>query len=274
MKKKNGFSVAGIIAIIVIVAALIFLTVQIINSKNNAADYDTYTSTAIIQADETNGNIADHVKGNPDAPVVIIEYSNYQCNHCAATAPLVDKIIADSNGQLAVISRNLTMSSFQNSKAAAAAAEAAGLQGYWEPYATLLFENQAEWAYASGSERSQLFDKYFTEVSDGKGDLAKFNSDIASEAVEKKIKFDTALAEKDGVQGTPNFFYEGQLLNGSDGGEVVVEGQTLTYNTDTNFSDFIKRIIAIKTGQPDPGESTSTNTNPEASSDTSSESNE
>ena len=248
MKKLKGFSTAAIVTIVVVIAILIIGTVIVINRNNSKVDYTTYVGTAIIEGTEDNGQIADHVRGNADAPVIIHEFANFQCNHCADLNPFVEQAIAESNGQLAVVFRNLTWSSFQNSRAAAAAAEAAGLQGYWEPYANLLFENQAEWFSATGSDRTALFEKYFTEATDGNGDLEKFRADVGSDLVAKKIDFDNGLAQQFNVEGTPAFFVDGQFINMAEGGDLTFSnGKTLHYDAPTENEDFLKIIQDIIT---------------------------
>ena len=123
--RKKGFSTAAIVIGVIIVAILCVGTIVVINNQKEAVDYTPYMGETVVEATEANGQIADHIIGNADAPVVIHEYANFQCNHCAAMRPVVEQVVADSNGQLAVVFRNLTWSAFQNSKAAAAAAEAA-----------------------------------------------------------------------------------------------------------------------------------------------------
>ena len=106
------------------------------------------------------------------------------------------RAITTTNGKLAIVYRSFLLSYHQNGTAAASAAEAAGLQGYWKEYADKLFEEQSEWEYADTSERTELFNKYFKEVTNNKGDLDKFNQDIASEAVSKKISFDMGIGKR------------------------------------------------------------------------------
>ena len=253
MKKKflRGVSTVAVVVTVVVLAVLCIGTALIINKNNNAVEYSAYTETATVEATDDNGQIGDHVKGSAEAPVVIHEYANFQCSHCAVMNPIVEQMVTDSNGQIAVVFRNLTWSSFQNSKAAAAAAEAAGLQGYWAQYADKLFDTQAEWSYASGSERTELFENYFNEVTNGQGDLEKFRNDVASDAVAKKIEFDSGMAKEDGAEGTPAFFYEGQLIDLTNGGEVVVDGQSIHYDKATANEDLIKivqQIVDAKTG--------------------------
>ena len=114
-----------------------------------------------------------------------------------------------------------------------------------------VFAEQAEWEYASGSERTELFNKYFTEVTEGKGDLAKFNEDIASEAVSKKISFDMGIAKRIDVAATPAFYIDGQLIEwgNEEGGRLVVNGEEITWDkvqSGENFVDLIKKIVEAK----------------------------
>ena len=129
--------------------------------------------------------------------------------------------------------------------AAASAAEAAGLQGYWKEYADKLFSEQSEWEYASASERTGYFNKYFTEVTEGKGDIDKFNKDIASEAVSKKIGFDMGIGTRIDIQGTPAFYIDGQLIHWNTAGEVVVNGEVVSWDEPKESDDFVKVIKMI-----------------------------
>ena len=156
------------------------------------------------------------------------------------------------DGKLAIVYRSFLLSYHQNGTAAASAAEAAGLQGYWKEYADKLFEEQSEWEYADTSERTELFNKYFKEVTNNKGDLDKFNQDIASEAVSKKISFDMGIGKRVDVSGTPAFYVDGQLINWGSEGSVTVNGQTISWDSARSGDDFIKLIkdiVAAKTAE-------------------------
>lgn len=248
MKKSTSFNfkwlALGLLAIVVI-GIIVF---AIVDNNNRAAKLDEIDRYAIITASEDNGSIADHVKGDANAPVSLIEYANFQCSHCASMNPLLAEAVANSNGQFNIIFRNFPMSNFPNSTAAAAAAEAAGLQGYWQAYADKLFENQAEWYSASGNTRTEYFKRYFTEVTDDQGDLDQFVSDMSSEAVNAKIDFDRKLGDRSGVSGTPNFFVEGQQIETS-GGELTINGQTITYEAIDTADDWRELLNEIATAK-------------------------
>lgn len=252
MKKLHGFSKAGVIATITALMFVIVAIVLVINANTSSVNYADYDLFSIITPDSHNGNIGDHVKGDEDAPVIIFEYADFQCPGCASMNTRVNEAIKEADGKLAIVYRNYLLSYHKNGTAAASAAEAAGLQGYWKPYADKLFENQAEWEYSVGSERTTLFDKYFTEVTDGKGDLDKFHKDIASDQVSQKISFDMGAGKHIGIPATPAFFIDGQLITwtSKEGGKITVNGKELSWDhalTGAEFADLLADIIEAKT---------------------------
>ena len=252
MKKMKGFSAISVIIIIAVVAVIGVGAFLVIDGNNKATDYTKYDFYSVIAPDEHNGNIGDHVKGDADAPVLIFEYADYQCPGCASVNPRVNKTIDQLGGKLAVVYRSFLLSYHQNGTAAASAAEAAGLQGYWREYADKLFAKQAEWESASASERTELFNKYFEEVTDGKGDLEKFNKDIAGDQVSKKINFDMGIGKRMDIGGTPAFYVDGQLITWNKEGSLDINGKTITWDSARNGDDFtklMKEIVEAKLGE-------------------------
>lgn len=213
MKKGISDIVAGILIALVGIAIIGGIIAAVINKKAQEIDFTKYDANTIIGANEDNGNIADHVKGNADAPVVIFEYADYQCSGCASANPRVNKLVAEYDGKLAVVYRDFLLSYHQNGTAAASAAEAAGLQGYWKEYADKLFANQSVWANASGDTRTEMFADLFESVTNGQGDREKFISDMGSAEVKKKIAFDTGISAKLDIPGTPAFFLDGERID-------------------------------------------------------------
>lgn len=247
MKNKFGFSTTGIIIGVIAVVFIIIASFLVIDGNNKATDYGNYDFYSIIEPDKHNGDIGDHVKGEKDAPIIIYEYADYQCPGCASMNLRVNSAIEKAEGKIAVVYRNYLLPYHKNGTAAASAAEAAGLQGYWKPYADILFNNQAEWKYASPSDRTTLFNKYFEEVTEGKGDLEKFNQDIASESVSKKISFDMGIGKRINVPGTPAFYIDGQYmdLGNQNGGSVTVNGKTTSWDHALTGEEFVKLLLDI-----------------------------
>lgn len=245
MKKRKGFSAIGVVVGVVVVALLVVATIAVIDGNNKAVDFNSYDFYSVIEPNKDNGNIGDHVKGDANAPVLIFEYADYQCPGCASINPKVNKAIEKADGKLAIVYRSYLLAYHQNGTAAASAAEAAGLQGYWKEYANKLFAEQAEWEGSTGSERTALFNKYFTEVTDGKGDLDKFNADIASDEVSKKISFDMGIGKRIDIPATPAFYVDGQWINWSDAGSVTVNGKEISWDSARGGDDFVKLLLDI-----------------------------
>ncbi|MDO4752939.1 MAG: thioredoxin domain-containing protein [Candidatus Saccharibacteria bacterium] len=259
MKKYKGFSKIGVaIAVVAVVAFIGIATFLVIDGNNKATNFDDYNFYSVIAPDVHNGNIGDHVKNDKDGsfsgePIYIFEYADFQCPGCASINPRINQAIDELDGKLAVVYRNHLLSYHQNATAAASAAEAAGLQGYWKEYADKLFSSQSEWEYKSGSERTNLFEQYFTEVSKGKGDLEKFRKDISSDNVSKKISFDMGIGKRITIEGTPAFFVEGQFIpwSSSEGGSVTIDGKTITWDKALSGADFVailKKIAEARFG--------------------------
>lgn len=209
MNKKGN--IGAIVAILAIIALFVGVAIWRVIDKSRIADYDV---NSVISANTDNGEIADHVKGDLEkAKAVIFEYADFQCEACALHNPRINKLIDEYNGDLAVVYRNYLLPYHKNGTAAASAAEAAGLQGYWKEYADKLFTNQSVWYNASGDERTQLFVDFFNSVTNGQGDEAKFRSDMTSEAVKKKLNFDAELGNHVDITGTPTFYLNGEKID-------------------------------------------------------------
>ena len=208
------------IIFIVVCAALLGGLIWL--SRNSQVNVDTIDILAIQPAGDQNGNIADHVYGNKDAKVRIIEYGDFQCPGCASAAPTL-KVVADKYpDDVAIVFRNFPLPGHGNARAAAAAAEAAGMQGkYWEMHANL-YNAQNDWANLSGQTRLDTFAGY----AEGLGlNREKFLEDMTSRDISAKINFDKALGTKAKVTGTPAIFVNGEVANKS-----VRDGQLVAGN--------------------------------------------
>ena len=183
-------------------------------TKKEISDYDT---ASIIEGDENNGNISDHVRGKVKNPkVIVVEYADLQCPGCASIMPKMHELYKDYGNQVAFIYRNFPITGHQNARAAAAAAESAGFQGkYWEMIETI-YANRAEWMNETGNKRTSTFVNLFKEIAP-EGDVEKFRSDMENPNIEKKVNFDYYLGrEKDKVTATPAFYVNGSAVEITD----------------------------------------------------------
>lgn len=159
-------------------------------------------------ASTANGNIADHVFGKADSKVTLIEYGDFQCPYCGQAHPQVKSVTEAYKDKIAFIFRNYPLPTMHpNAKAAAAAVEAAGLQGkYWEMN-NKIYETQNDWNNLSTDKRTDIFVSFAKAV--GVKDTEKFKTDMSGQDVNKKINFDLALGNKAKVTGTPSFYLNG-----------------------------------------------------------------
>lgn len=203
-----------IIAISALVIA--FLSLCFYSFNQNQA-YDQWIASLdrskYIEIDERNGNIGDNFEVAKDAKVMIIEYADYQCPGCATTFPFLSDVVKEYKGKVGLIFRSFILSYHKNGTAAAYAANAAALQGYWQPFATLLFKNQSEWEDLSSDKRDAKFKTYFEEATAKKGNTEQFFKDMNDEAVKKKVKADMAVARLVKISETPTIFVNGQKLS-------------------------------------------------------------
>lgn len=152
-------------------------------------------------------SLGDIAAGPPEAPVTVIEYSDFQCPACKAYAPLVKELIAASNGGVRVVYRHFPLPQHPNAIPTAIASEAAARQGkFWE-MSDLIFARQDEWKNADNP--NELLKQYAAQL---KLDSAVFETDLADPAMREKVLNDLATGQKAGVNATPTFFVNGKKI--------------------------------------------------------------
>ncbi len=148
--------------------------------------------------------MADHVRGNPNAPVVLVEYADFECPYCAMAEPYVERVADRFANDVAVVFRPFPLVEIHpHALHAAQAAEAAGRQHrFWEMH-DLLFTNQKRLDDAALLEYAQFIDL----------DLERFKDDFGSRAVLDAISKSMQRAQEQGVSGTPTFFLNSEELD-------------------------------------------------------------
>lgn len=118
MEKKTWVIIGIIVAAF---GALIGLTLASGN-KLVPVNADDYNLAEVIPASAASGEMSENIVGNPDAPVKIFEYADYQCEGCAANNPQLNKLVEEYDGKVALVFRGYVISYHQNGTAAASAA--------------------------------------------------------------------------------------------------------------------------------------------------------
>ena len=201
------------IAIVAVLVAAFAGLVGISMLQGKSTPVEVGDISRVLPAEEASGNFPELINGDSDAPVILVEYGNYQCTACAPMNPYIDEIVEEYDGKVAAVFRMMLLPQHPNEIAAASAALAAYNQGVWKEYKDLLFKNQNEWYYLEGDERQKQFEDYFMTVSKQKGDLEKFREDMKSDAVAKKISYDDKLSDQQGAEWSPFFVVNGEAIS-------------------------------------------------------------
>lgn len=180
-------------------------------SQSNKIDVSDVDGNKIQSASKQNGQIGDHVFGNKNSKVVLIEYGDFQCPGCKAAEPNLREISETYKDDMAFVFRNFPLTTMHpNARAAAAAAEAAGTLGkYWEMH-TAIYSNQDAWKDATGTSRTDTFTDYARTIGLNED---KFREALEKSSINKKISFDQALGKKAKVTSTPTLFLNGEMVS-------------------------------------------------------------
>ena len=137
--------------------------------------------------------------GRADAPVTIIEFSDFQCSFCAQVKPLIEELMLRNPNKIKIVFKNFPLSFHPHARPAALAAMAAQRQGkFWEMH-DLIFAAQKELNPAKIREIAQSL----------KLDMARFDRDITSQELTSRLEKDLADGQRAGVRGTPALFVNG-----------------------------------------------------------------
>lgn len=157
---------------------------------------------------------AHFVYGNPDAPITVVEFSNYLCPHCKDhSEKALPRIFADyvDTGKVRYIFRDFPFAGQDNVILAAEAAACAGDQGKYFDYHQLLFRANTQWGRVQTSELPPYFSDYARQLG---LDTQRFDACLSNHEKRAWVLADQELTRKLGLTGTPSFFINGKLSTG------------------------------------------------------------
>lgn len=217
-KPSSKVNILGVLAAIVIIGLFFLLgtmigknakstpasnkVLSVAKNNNNPKAPSVAPSAAntgqinIVPVDKDN----DWIKGNKDAKVSVIEFSDTECPFCGKFHSTMEQVVADYKGKVNWVYRHFPISSL-HSKAVreAEATECAGDQG----------GNEAFWAYtdrlfAITPANNRLLDSQLPEIAEYVGlDVKKFQACLDSGKYSQKIQDEIKAAQAAGAQGTP-----------------------------------------------------------------------
>ena len=198
MSEINKFELSPSVSILI--AGVLIAGAVIFTNTRQSAPAAAVVAGAQAPTAATNVRVPsaqDHIVGSPTAPLVLIEYCDFQCPYCNVVHPTLKRIVEESNGQIAWVYRHLPLESIHPSAKPAAiasecVAEQLGNDGFWK-FADIIFADQ-----------SKMNTAYFEQVALQLGaQKTAYKSCIASASTAKKVDADSAEAQQNGGQGTP-----------------------------------------------------------------------
>lgn len=220
MNAQKSLLIVIALSAVAISGSLIFLGSRIPGSGKA----DVITPTQEGQDDIAIAPIVDYADDDPfigdaNAPVTIVEWSDYECPFCErfakTTLPQIKEAFIDT-GKARLVYRDFPLSSHKNATPAALAAACARDQGgdemYFQ-YHDLIFENQSNLS-------SDLLKQFAIDLN---LDSDSFNECLDSEKYKPEIAQDLVDGQAAGVRGTPAFLINGELVYGAQPFEVFEE---------------------------------------------------
>jgi protein-disulfide isomerase len=144
-------------------------------------------------------------QGPANAPVELVEFSDFQCPYCLRAHPIVKQVLNTYGNKVRFVYRNYPLPNHPNAFPAAEAAQCANEQGQFWPYHDRLFADQ-----------TKLNDADLKASAAALGmDAARFNACVDSHKYKSRIDADMRAGSEAGVDGTPAFFINGRMLSGA-----------------------------------------------------------
>ncbi len=201
------------------IIAFVFFVLFIISLLTGGFGISTETKSAqgsMKVGTSKSGDIATKVNlegaqvlGDENAPVTIVEWSDFQCPFCARFYSQTEKKIVEeyvNTGKVKIIFKHFPLDQIHPfATVAALASECAGEQGKFREYHDILFNNYQ-------AINAKNLNKWASDLG---LDQSKFDSCLESQKYLSKIKSDMAEGAKAGVRGTPGFLVNGQLISGA-----------------------------------------------------------
>ncbi len=164
---------------------------------------------AIVKDELLTVTDADYVAGPKDAPVVLVEYLDFECEACGAYYPLVKRLKQDFPDDLRVVTRYFPLTMHKNGMTSALAAEAAAQQGKFQEMHDLLFTEQRKWGRKPTADPA-LFEEYARTL---ELDVARFQKDVTASTTSERVARDVSSGMNLGITGTPSFFLNGEKID-------------------------------------------------------------
>jgi protein-disulfide isomerase len=151
----------------------------------------------------------DYIRGNPNAPITIVEYSDFECPFCGQFHPTVQQALAEYGDQVRWVYRHFPLTQIHpaavpSAEASECVAEQKGSEGFWQ-FVDVMFENQRNLGPALYRQEAQKIGV----------NIAQFDNCVATNKYAEKVQADQASGTALGVSGTPGSFVNDTPLRGA-----------------------------------------------------------
>lgn len=158
-------------------------------------------------------DVRDHSLGRPRAPLVLVEYGDFECPNCKQAAPVVKLLLRRFPLHLRVVFRHFPLVEVHaHALGAALAAEAAGAQGKFWPMHDLLFDNQPHLKPNSLRHYAARL-----EI-----DMPRYDAETADTVYLQRVREHVDGGSRSGVRASPCFFLDSQRVDVSFGLDALV----------------------------------------------------
>ncbi|WP_447924975.1 DsbA family protein [Georgenia muralis] len=196
---------AALVAVFVVVVALAAVVVGRAGSAPATGEGSGTTGGGPAVVRESSHRLSDASDGR----VTLVEFLDFECEACGAAYPVVEQLRQDYAGRVTFVARYFPIPGHANAENAAIAVEAAAQQGEFEAMYQRMYETQAEW----GEQQTPKADLFRSFAEDLGLDMTEYDKAVADPATLERIQQDVSDGVALGVQGTPTFFLNGEMIS-------------------------------------------------------------
>jgi protein-disulfide isomerase len=187
--------------VVIILGLAIFAMVKLVNAPASTTKGITADVLSSISPKD------DWIRDNAQASTTITEFADFQCPACKAFETILTQVHKQYGNNIRFVYKYFPLGQHINAVPAAQAAEAAGRQGaFWQMH-DMLYANQTTWEASTDPE--SIFVGYAGKLG---LNITQFKKDFSDPAVAKKISADYDLGISFGVNATPTFFVDNNML--------------------------------------------------------------
>lgn len=180
--------------------------IQMGNFEESSPDRSERVGLAITERLAEPPSERDHIRGPLDAPVVIVEYGDYECPHCGRAYWVIKELLEESSDDIAFVFRNFPkVEQHPRAESVAEALEAAAAQGrFWEMH---------DWFYEHQHQLEMVDLEHHAEALGL--DIEQWKRDLRQRTYRDRVREDIESGLLSEVGSTPTFFVNGSRLDGS-----------------------------------------------------------